>query len=134
MCHVVDPFFLRLYGFDFYDGKLLAMPALAFIALPAVLFDYYHFLPALVFENLGRNARAVHIRSSKFGGFSVTDHKHFLDFNCVSGVRARKAVYEKNVAFFYGQLFPLTFVAFIVFKLSKSEQINAYFISLQVYF
>lgn len=109
MCHLYGSFLLRLDGFNFYYGKLLAMAALALVALPAVLFYDYHFLSALVFEDLGRNARSLDEGRAELGVFAFADHQNVLDLDCVAGVRARKTVHEKNVALFYCELFSLYF-------------------------
>ena len=135
MCHLYGSFLLRLDGFNFYYGKLLAMAALALVALPAVLFYDYHFLPALVFEDLGGNARSLDEGRAELGVFALADHQHVLDFDCVAGVRARKRFTKRMSPSFTVSCFPcILIVAFIVLKLSKSEQINAYFARMQALF
>ena len=135
MCHTSKSFLLRLDCFYLDDGKFLAVSALAFITLSAVLLDDYHFLPALVFQYLSRNACAFDKGRTKLGTFAFADHQNVLDFDCVAGVRARKTVHEKNVALFYCELFSLYFdCCFHCIKIIEKEQISTCSVCMQVYF
>lgn len=94
-------------GFDFDDGKLLAVAALALHALALLLLEDDDLCAALVFKDLGLDGRARKERRADLEIVAFAGGEHFGDFHRGAGFGLGVAVHHEDIALAHGELFAL---------------------------